>query len=373
MAAPEIPRKHKACVYTNPGQNAIAVEDVETPKPGPGDVLIKLTHSGVCHSDYAVMTNGWKTLPYPTPAKQVGGHEGVGEVVALGEGVTSRKIGDREFPQTEQLAKIGKAWSVGTLFASLYPRELVFANTIADPVVESISGYYHPGTYQQYAVGPADYVTPIPDSLSSEVAAPMLCAGVTTYSALRRSNLRAGQWLVISGAGGGLGHIAVQLATKGFAFRVIGIDLASKKDLIMESGAEHFLDATLDSAELVKQTKALTGGLGAQSCIVCNNREDAYDTGLQLLKFGGTLVCVGMPEGQANPIKGAAPVPMIGKLLTITSVAVGNRRDAIEVLEMAARGVVNVKVEVRKMEDLEKTFTEMEERKLLGRVVLELK
>ena len=85
--------------------------------------------------------------------------------------------------------------------------------------------------------------------------------GVTTYSALRRSNLRAGQWLVISGAGGGLGHIAVQLATKGFAFRVIGIDLASKKDLIMESGAEHFLDATLDSAELVKQTKALTGGL----------------------------------------------------------------------------------------------------------------
>ena len=80
-----------------------------------------------------------------------------------------------------------------------------------------------------------------------------------------------------------------------------------------------------------------------------------------------------MPEGQANPIKGAAPVPMIGKLLTITSVAVGNRRDAIEVLEMAARGVVNVKVEVRKMEDLEKTFTEMEERKLLGRVVLELK
>lgn len=165
----------------------------------------------------------------------------------------------------------------------------------------------------------------------------------------------------------------MQLAARGFSFRVIGIDLPSKKDLVLESGAEHFVDATASPADLVKQVQDLTGGLGAQAAIVCNNRNDAYDTSLQLLKFGGTLVCVGMPETELVPIKSAAPLTLIGKLLTITSVAVGNRRDAQEVMEMAARGVVKTKVEVRPMEDLEKTFQEMDERKLLGRVVLELK
>jgi propanol-preferring alcohol dehydrogenase len=109
------------------------------------------------------MTNGWPTLPAPTPPKQVGGHEGVGEVVALGEGVTTRAIGDR----------VGIKWissACTTCTACLEGHDGVCFN-------QQISGYFTPGTYQQYALGPADYVTPIPDSLSSEVAAPMLCAG----------------------------------------------------------------------------------------------------------------------------------------------------------------------------------------------------
>lgn len=94
---PEIPKKYKAAVYDAPGSISTKIETLDMPEPGPGEVLINLTHSGVCHSDLAVMTNGWKTLPFPTQAGQVGGHEGVGKVVKMGPGTekSTVKVGDR--------------------------------------------------------------------------------------------------------------------------------------------------------------------------------------------------------------------------------------------------------------------------------------
>lgn len=173
--SPQIPSHHKAIIYDKPGEISTKVETVETPKPGVGEVLLKMTHSGVCHSDQAVMTNRWTILPYPTQAGQIGGHEGVGEVVAFGPGTESSglKIGDRA----------GIKWMAG-ICGNCLP---CLSGRDACCVNGKISGYYTPGTFQQYALAPAHYVTPIPDGVPSDLAAPLLCGGVTVYAALKKT------------------------------------------------------------------------------------------------------------------------------------------------------------------------------------------
>ena len=242
---------------------------------------------------------------------------------------------------------------------------------------QKVSGYYTPGTFQQYALGPANYVTPIPDGLDSAQAAPMLCAGVTVYAALKRSNAKPGQFVIISGAGGGLGHIAVQLASKGMGLRVIGIDHGSKAELVKASGAEHFVDITQfptddEGAALQKHVQSLTDGLGAHAAVVCTAANAAYAQALPLLRFNGTLVCVGIPEHEPKAIATAFPSSFINKHYTITGSAVGNRTEAIETLKFAARGIIKAHYRVEKMDALTSVFQEMAEGKLQGRVVLDL-
>ncbi|KAG7007055.1 alcohol dehydrogenase 2 [Physcia stellaris] len=217
------------------------------------------------------------------------------------------------------------------------------------------------------------YVTPIPDELESADAAPMLCAGITTYAALRRSGAKSGQWVVIAGAGGGLGHIACQLASRGMALRVIGIDDGSKEQLAKDCGAEHFIDITKhDDQSIAEEVLKLTGGLGASAVLVCTASNKAYSQALDFLRFGGTVVCVGLPEGEPQPIGKGYPATLIFKQATITAVAVGNRRDAIECMDFAARGIVKTHVRVEKMEKLTDVFQELKEAKLKGRVVIDL-
>ncbi|TGJ85117.1 hypothetical protein E0Z10_g3629 [Xylaria hypoxylon] len=338
----EVPKTHKACVYDQPGTCSIAIRDVPTPEPRPNEVLVKLTHSGICHSDYGIMMNSWNTLPFPTQAGQVGGHEGLGHIVKLGEGSDKAgvKVGDR----------VGIKWVSSA----------------------QISGYSTPGTFQQYALGPANYVTPIPESLSGELAAPMLCAGVTTYSALRKCGASPGQWVVVSGAGGGLGTVATSLAARGMGFRVIGIDMPNKKEGVLESGAEHFIDLTqFDDTNIGKEVKRLTG-LGAAAVIVCTGNNKAYGQALSMLRFGGTLVCVGMPTGEPMPIADAFPTAMVQQGHKIVGSAVGNRREAIDTLEMATRGVIKFPIRTVGMSELQSVFEDMENGKITGRVVLDL-
>jgi len=359
MAEVEIPKTYKAAVYDKPGSISTKVETLETPEPGPGQVLINLTHSGVCHSDIGVMMNSWAGLPFPTQPGQVGGHEGVGKIVKMGSGTENAavRVGDR----------VGVKWISAicdSCPACLSGHDGICFN-------QKISGYYTPGTFQQYVLGPASYVTPIPEGLDSASAAPMLCAGVTTYSALRKSNAESGQWVVILGAGGGLGHLAVQLSSRAMAHRVIGVDAASKKDFVLSCGAEHFipLEGTKSIPEAIK---ALTGGLGAHAVLILTANNAAYASSLDMLRFGGRVVCVGVPEGEPVPIKSALPQLMIAKALSIVGVAVGDRREAIECLDFAARGVVETHFRVEKMDKLTDVFQEMFDGKLKGRVVLDL-
>lgn len=216
-------------------------------------------------------------------------------------------------------------------------------------------------------------MTPIPATLKSEDAAPLLCAGLTSYAALRKSGAQSGQFVVVAGAGGGLGHLAIQIGARGMGLRMIGIDHGSKEALVKESGAEAFFDVTkFDDAALAEEIKKVTGGLGAHAVIVCTAVNKAYAQSLSLLRFGGRVVCVGMPEGEPVPIAGAVPGGLIAKQLSIVGSAVGNQREAAEVLELAARGLVSTHLRVEKLERLTEVFEEMEGGKLQGRVVIDL-
>ncbi|KAL4910784.1 alcohol dehydrogenase 2 [Aspergillus multicolor] len=366
MATPEIPKKAKAIIYDNPGTVSTKVVEVDVPEPGDNEVLINLTHSGVCHSDFGIMTNTWKMLPYPTQPGQVGGHEGVGKVVKLGAGAEASglKIGDR----------VGIKW-ISSACGQCPP-----CQDGADGLCfnQKVSGYYTPGTFQQYVLGPAQYVTPIPEGLSSAEAAPLLCAGVTVYASLKRSKAQPGQWIVISGAGGGLGHLAVQIASKGMGLRVIGVDHGSKEELVKASGAEHFVDITKfptddNFATISSHVKSLTTkGLGAHAVVVCTASNVAYAQSLLFLRYNGTLVCVGIPENEPKAIATAFPSKFIQQHIHITGSAVGNRTEAIETMEFAARGVIKTHFREEKMDALTEVFKEMEEGKLQGRVVLDL-
>ncbi|KAK7708084.1 hypothetical protein SLS64_006906 [Diaporthe eres] len=153
--------------------------------------------------------------------------------------------------------------------------------------------------------------------------------------------------------------------------RVIGIDNGSKKDIVMDSGAEHFIDFTA-SKDVTKEVMDLTGGLGAHSVIVLTAANAAYTMGMDLLRFGGTLVCIGVPEGDLTAISTAYPQILIGKSQKIVGVAVGNRKEAIETLELAERGIIKTHFRTEKLENLTEIFEQMHKGELTGRVVLDL-
>jgi propanol-preferring alcohol dehydrogenase len=179
--------------------------------------------------------------------------------------------------------------------------------------------------------------------------------------------------VVVSGSGGGLGHLALQIGARGLGLRMIGVDHGSKEQLSKDSGAEHFFDITkYKGDELKDEIKKVTGGLGANAVIVCTAANAAYAQGLEFLRFGGTLVCVGVPEHNPEPIASAFPAAIVTQQLKIVGSAVGNQREALEVLDLAARGLVKTHYRTEKLEQLTEVFKEMDEGRLQGRVVIDL-
>jgi len=173
------------------------------------------------------------------------------------------------------------------------------------------------------------------------------------------------------GAGGGLGHIAVQIAARGMGYRVIGIDHSSKKDLVMESGAEHFF-AHDQEKDMTAAVQGVTDKLGAHAVIVVTAANGAYAQSIDLLRFGGRVVCVGIPEHDPVAIAKAFPGLLVAKELSIVGSAVGHRKDAIECLDLAARGIVKMHFREEKMEKLTDVFEDMHKGVIQGRVVLNM-
>jgi len=231
-----------------------------------------------------------------------------------------------------------------------------------------LSGFNVDGTFAQYVVSYVHHVTPIPDGIESAAAAPILCAGVTVYRAIKYSDTHIGDWIVLPGAGGGLGHLAIQYASQ-MGLRVVAIDTgAEKKELCLKLGAEKWIDFN-ESKNLVKDVKDACDGLGPHCALVTSATAAGYQQAIEYLREGGTLMAVGLP-GEAK--LEASIFFTVFKSLNIKGSYVGNRQDAQEALDIAARGKVKCHFVVKKLSDLKDVYEGLEQGTVVGRVVLDM-
>jgi len=218
----------------------------------PGECLVKMEYTGVCHTDLHAKKGDWPAKPN-NPL--IGGHEGVGVIVAIGA--------NSERPPVAVGDRVGIKWLANSCLDCEFCRKGFEQNCVR----AQLSGYTVDGTFSQYVVSYVHHVTKIPEGFDSAAAASILCAGVTVYRALKNSNAHIGDFIVLPGAGGGLGHLAVQYAVN-MGLRVIAIDTgAEKHKLVMSLGAEKWIDFK-ESKDIVKDIKDATGGFGAHAALV---------------------------------------------------------------------------------------------------------
>ncbi len=328
----------------------VVIEEIATPEPGAGEVLIKIVACGVCHSDLHLAAGEWELLKPITKLPLVLGHEVTGAISSIGEGVTGFEIGDR----------VGVPWLHYTC------GECEFCQTRRETlcVKQQVTGCTVDGGFAEFIKAKASHTVKLPDNLSFAEVAPLLCAGLTVHKALKNAGLQAGQSIAIFGIGG-LGHLAVQLA-KARGAEVIAVDVSDDKlELARECGADNIVNAA--TAQAYKDIKKLTAG-GAHVVMVTSGSRTAYETALRSLRRGGTLSVVGMaPE----PIS-VSTVALVSGEYKIVASAVGTREDLHEVLQLASQGSVKCRIELRPFSEVDKVLNEMKEGRLLGRVVLEI-
>lgn len=315
------------------------------PEPGPGQALVKVIASGVCHTDLHAAHGDWPVKP---KLPLIPGHEGVGNVVKIGEGVTEVKIGDL----------VGNAWLASAC------GNCEFCRTGWETLCESQSngGYSVDGSFGEYMLVDAKFAAHIPEGADPYEIAPVLCAGVTVYKGLKQTEVKPGQWVVISGIGG-LGHIAVQYAVA-MGMRVAAVDVAEEKLALARShGAEVTVNAFAeDPAEAIQ---AATGG--AHGVLVTAVHPAAFGQAINMTRRGGTIVFNGLPPGDFP-----APIfDIVLKGLTIRGSIVGTRQDMVEALEFYAAGKIKPTFHTRPLEDMNAILDEMVHAKIDGRVVID--
>jgi propanol-preferring alcohol dehydrogenase len=324
-------------------------KDVPIPVPKDTDILVQIKYSGVCHSDLHAWKGDW---PDETQLPLIGGHEGAGVVVAKGSKVSNFEIGDFA----------GVKWTNKTCLTCEY----CIGGEETCCVEQDISGYSMDGTFQQYCVADAIQAAKISKNTNLAEVAPILCAGLTAYKALKKANLKPGQWVAVIGAGGGLGSFAVQYANA-MGLRVIGIDSGSKKEMVLnELKAEKFVDFT-STKDIVSDILDLTNG-GAHGVLNFSVSEVAMNLGIKYVRALGTVVLVGMPAGA---VAQSNVYDHIGKQFNLTASSVGGRQDTVEALDFFERGLIKSKIEVFPLSDLSKVYQLMEENKILGRIVVD--
>ncbi|KAL8291623.1 hypothetical protein RQP46_001881 [Phenoliferia psychrophenolica] len=349
-----IPKTQTACVFTKHNGPIEVRKDhpvVQQKDLKPGEALVNVKFTGVCHTDLHALKGDWPAAP---KLPLVGGHEGAGYIVAIADNTTTN-------------LKVGDAVGIKWLADSCLDCEVCREGQEATCQKAETSGYSKDGSFQQYAVSFTRHLTPIPDGLDLAQAAPVLCAGVTVWKAIKQSNTKPGDYILIAGAGGGLGHLAVQYAAA-MSLRVIAVDTgADKKALCASYGAEIFLDFK-DPGNFIDRVKAASGGLGPHAALMTSSSGAAYNEALEYLRPHGTLVAVGLPPD--TYIK-ANVFWTVFKALRITGSYVGNRQDAIEALDFASRGKVKAQISIEPLANLESVYHRMETGQISGRIVLE--
>ncbi|TLD30280.1 alcohol dehydrogenase [Venturia nashicola] len=357
MALPAI---QKAAVKVGKGATSrVEIKDVAMPRIEPGQILVKISYSGLCGSDKMFYRD---ETPSGVPMMQeaslgISGHEGAGEVVEIADDVEHLwTIGDR----------------VGIKYIASTCRRCEFCTNGLDEVCcpkSQKSGANCPGTFQEHCATDARYATRIPDGVTDEEAGPIMCGGVSMYAALKKSNVEPGQWIVIQGAGGGCGHFGIQYA-KAMGMRVIAVDGgAAKRPFCLDHGAEHYIDFN-HMKDIPAEVKRITT-YGSHGVIVVPPTREAYESAPLLIRPRGTMVCVGLP-GDADIRAGPHPAYLARNNLKIVGSMCGSLKETEEALAFTVRGLVKPVLTIGEMKDLDRFMDEMAEGKVAGRIVIKV-
>ena len=336
---------HAAVVtgFTSP----LEIQDRPVPVPAAGQVLVRIEASGLCHTDIHAAHGDWPVKPTPP---FVPGHEGVGIIESLGAGVTNRSVGERV-----ALPWLGHACGHCDYCISGW-------ETLCES--QQNTGYSIDGGLAEFAVADADYVVPVPAGVSPHDAAPLTCAGVTTYKAIKVAGIRPTERVAVFGVGG-LGHLAVQYAAI-VGGTVIAVDVEQAKlDLAAELGADHLVNAReTDPVTAIEQLG------GADVAVVLAVTPTVFEQAHASLRRGGRLICVGLPPETDGPM--ALPIfPTVLKGISVIGSIVGTRQDLAEVFELHARGRTRVVAETRKLDEINASIDDVLAGRTTARIVFE--
>jgi propanol-preferring alcohol dehydrogenase len=323
----------------------LTLDTVPIPQPGPGQVLVHITASGICHTDLQLAQGDWPIKP---TLPLIPGHEGIGTISATGAGVTTLKEGDW----------VGIPWLHSTCGVCEYcatGREALCPK-------QQNTGYTVNGTHAEYVLAEEAYVAHLPNTIHSAEAAPILCAGVTAYKGLKEAEVKAGEWVVIAGIGS-LGHLAIQYA-KAMGIHVAAVDVVEEKlSLAHTLGAEVTVNATYQNP--VARVQHLIGG--AHGAIITAASSQAFQYTISMLRRGGTCVLLGLPPGNV-----AVPIfDMVQKRLTLRGSINGSRRDLQEALQFVAEGKVHAEIELYPLSAINMALERLAQGQVLGSAVLQ--
>ncbi len=324
----------------------LVLQEWDVPTPGPGEILVQTEACGVCHTDVHANYGDWPlkpTLPF------IPGHEGIGRVVALGAGVTSVSEGER----------VGVPW----LFSACGHCEHCLSAWETVCAQAEFGGYTKNGGFAEYILADPRYVAHIPPNLAPVQAAPIICAGVTSYKGIKETGAKPGQWIAISGIGG-LGHLAIQYA-KAMGLHVCAVDIDEGK---LAHARQLGADVVINSAtgDSIAAVKAATGG-GAHGVLITAPSLGAFKTGVSLTRKRGTCVLVGLPPGDF-------PTPLfevVANCLTVRGSLVGTRQDMTEALAFAAEGKVKADIELQPLSAINEVLDRLKEGRVASRVVID--
>ncbi|WP_367129358.1 zinc-dependent alcohol dehydrogenase [Saccharothrix sp. HUAS TT1] len=334
----------RAAVVTELGA-PLEVREVPVPAPAAGQVLVRLEASGICHTDIHAANGDWPVKPTPP---FVPGHEGVGIVEEVGDGVGGTLVGARV-----AIPWLGHACGECSYCVSGW-------ETLCEQ--QRNTGYSVDGCYAEHTVADAHYVVPVPDTVSSLDAAPLTCAGVTTYKAVKVAAVRPAERVAVFGIGG-LGHLALQYARIAGGFTV-AVDVEDDKlALARDLRADHTVNArTTDPVAAIHELG------GADVAIATAASPKSFQQAFASLRRGGRLVCVGLPAD------GFLPIPVFDLVLKGISVIgsiVGTRQDLTEVFALHAAGRTHVIAATRKLDDVNDAFAQVLSGTVPARLVIE--
>lgn len=338
----------KAVIVNKTGTGPVEVVEKEIPKVGIGEALVEVEYCGVCHTDLHVANGDFGKVP-----GRILGHEGIGIVKEVAPDVKSLKVGDR----------VSIAWffeGCGTCEYCTTGRETLCRKA-------KNAGYSVDGGMSEYCLVTANYAVKVPEGLDPAQASSITCAGVTTYKAIKVGNLKPGEWVAIYGCGG-LGNLAIQYAKHVFNAHVIAVDINDDKlNLAKEVGADFIINSKkVDNVP--KMIKELSNG-GVHATVVTAVSKVAFNQAIDSVRPAGKVVAVGLPSETMD-------LPIIKTVLNgieVIGSLVGTRKDLEEAFQFGAEGKVVPIVQTRPIEDAPAIFKEMEEGKIQGRMVLDMK